>query len=823
MSQVRTMVLVGTACWFACRAAASAQTTAFYYGPEVPQELLALYDQIVVQPAHVPDLLQFEHVRAAPVAYLSVGEVAQTEAAALDPGWVVARNPAWRSAVMDVCNHAYRAFVLSQLDRLWHAGYRRFFLDTLDSYQLVNASAEQRERARRALVELITSMARAHPDAHWLLNRGFELLPQVASVVHGVAAESLFDRWDAASARYVEVPETDRAWLLARLNEAREQYQLPITVIDYRPAAQRSQARHTAGLIAALGFQPWVSNATLTNIGVGAWEVLPRRVLIIHDAAEVASVARWLTPVVEHLGYVPEYRSLADALPTDSLADRYQGIVTVLANAPGSNRLGDWLMRQSGDGLHVVMFGALGFAAEGGVAREFGIAPAPPHSPPLEPSAVLQRDTLVGFEAEPGAHDLEGIPIEVHGPDVHQHLQIRDRAGRNATAIATAPWGGVAVSHAFATRGLSGQRAWVLDPFEFLTRALALPELPLPDLSTESGRRLALFVIDARGLGEHAQLRGAPSIASVLEARVFAQYGWPHAIDLDSGVAELSIRDRTAAARLLAAPGAYRWTDAALAPIALEPIAGRRSLSALLPLLAATPSYADPAGLYLDRQLIDSFAATEDPRRLQPIVVHYHAYAAGTPGGIEALQNVYARLSVAGVFPVRADDYAARVRAFREQVLARALDGSFVIAAGSALRTLRVPSGLGLPDLRASHGVACVRSGPQGNYVTFQSHGPRQLKLGQTALPRPHLTQANGRIEAFAVDDRTSDALRIRLHIRGTAALEFELAGLPQGSRCEWLQAERRSALTLVHDRISIKLRANDTGSAQVLCRRRLP
>ena len=100
-------------------------------------------------------------------------------------------------------------------------------------------------------------------------------------MVHGVVAESLFDRWDAASGQYMRVPEADRNWLLARLQEAHKRYNLPITVIDYRPPNERQAARLTASRIAGLGFIPWVSDATLSTIGIGSIEVVPRRILIL--------------------------------------------------------------------------------------------------------------------------------------------------------------------------------------------------------------------------------------------------------------------------------------------------------------------------------------------------------------------------------------------------------------------------------------------------------------------------------------------------------------------------------------------------------------
>ena len=49
-----------------------------------------------------------------------------------------------------------------------------------------------------------------------------------------------------------QVPEQDRAWLRAKLDEVKQRYRLPVFVIDYRPPVQRSAvsrvvARSTTG------------------------------------------------------------------------------------------------------------------------------------------------------------------------------------------------------------------------------------------------------------------------------------------------------------------------------------------------------------------------------------------------------------------------------------------------------------------------------------------------------------------------------------------------------------------------------------------------
>ena len=124
---------------------------------------------------------------------------------------------------------------------------------------------------------------RAYPDAKLIFNRGFEILPQVHTAAYAVAAESLFQGWNAGRKAYRAVPQADRDWILAQLRKCQTEYKLPVIAIDYVPPNDRALARETAKKIRALGIIPWVTNPALDMIGVGQVELIPRQVLAIHD------------------------------------------------------------------------------------------------------------------------------------------------------------------------------------------------------------------------------------------------------------------------------------------------------------------------------------------------------------------------------------------------------------------------------------------------------------------------------------------------------------------------------------------------------------
>lgn len=247
-------------------------STAFFYGSAMPAASLSKFDRIVVEAANVQDLSALRARGAKVFAYVSVGEAEgwRDSTRALPPSLFLGANPDWQSRVADLTQTGWKKFLLEdRMASLWAQGYRAFFLDTLDSYQRYATTPDARAVQTSALVDIIRSMHQRFPGVELLFNRGFELLPEVAPLSVGIVAESLFQSWNPASQEYVEVSPPDREWLLARLNEARDRYGLPVTVIDYVAPTQGALAQETARRIATLGFVPWVANPGLDVVFTG--------------------------------------------------------------------------------------------------------------------------------------------------------------------------------------------------------------------------------------------------------------------------------------------------------------------------------------------------------------------------------------------------------------------------------------------------------------------------------------------------------------------------------------------------------------------------
>lgn len=524
---------------------------AFYYADDIPYESLGAFDYVVLEPDHL-DLLQARH-RMNPqtriVAYLSVGEVHPSRPyfGRMRADWKLGENPAWQSVVVNLADPQWRQFFVSQvMAPLWQRGLRAFFLDTLDSFHLVATTPVQKQAQIDGLARLIEDIRTAFPQAQLVFNRGFEVLPQVHRHVFAVAAESLFRGYDAAAAQYREVPPPDRQWLWGQLQKVRSDYGLPVIAIDYVPATERELARETAARIKALGAIAWVATPGLDSVGVGQVEVLPRQVLVLHDQpgnwrdVSTHEAHRIGAMPLNHLGLEPEYvyagSERVRQLTRRALAGRYAGVVSWFhPNVHPQDKGLPGLLRAARDqGVPQVWIGSLPGAR---LLQDMGLQ-GRALSPPVPVRGADKRSPHVGFEVQPRAPaTLEHSVQAPVGEGSRVWLRWQGLDGVVDDAIAITPWGGYASGRAWKVDLLqSAGVRWSIDPIEFFRQALRLnPALPVPDATTENGRRLLITHVDGDGFASLADIPGTPLASQVMLDDFLRRYPVPSTVSIIEG------------------------------------------------------------------------------------------------------------------------------------------------------------------------------------------------------------------------------------------------------------------------------------------------
>ena len=481
------IISVGLVLWCLSMSAFAAPNVAFYYGANPPWDALKSFDVVVVEPDHAPDAARASTSGMQVYAYLSVGEIEfeRPYAKALPEGLVFGANKPWGSHVVDQAHAEWPAFFLDRIVApLWNAGYRGFFLDTLDSFQLAAKNDEERARQIQGLVTVIQAFRSRYPEAKLIFNRGFEVLPQLHMHAQAVAAESLFSGWDQKNRKYTEVSEADRTWLLQQLERVRSEYGLPVIAIEYAAPERRELARETARRVAALGFVPWVTNADLDLIGVGNIEVVPDRVLMLYDGSGrdaqfyAYRIHQQAKLPFERLGYKVEYTDVSKPLPAYPLVGRYAGIVSWFSDDQAIHKPGvrEWITRQREHGMRMAVLGSFPFPLTDSLAARFGLRAGAPRAP--QAVRIEIRDPVMGQDAQGETGFGLFTPLRADQA-LATLLRLRTDRGETRDAAALMPWGGYVLTphESEPVPGAAGDR-WLIEPVEFMQRALALPPLP---------------------------------------------------------------------------------------------------------------------------------------------------------------------------------------------------------------------------------------------------------------------------------------------------------------------------------------------------------
>ena len=411
-------------------------------------------------------------------------------------------------------------------------GFSGLFLDTLDSYQLLDDKHSKSDQ-QNGLVAIIKSLSGTF-NKHLILNRGFELLPRLTGLASDLVAEGLYSHYNPINNSYKLTTENDQAWLSAQLKTA-QKLGFKVQVIDY---AQPDNRLAMAQKIKQAGFIPWVTDGHLQTWGTSTISPVPRRILIPYNSNVkpliYTTVHLKLATMIEYLGYIPDYIDMAKRdlpLVDPSL---HAGIISwTTSDTFYTPTLNNWL------------------EANLGVVPELILGELPQSTKLLLSLGIESLNTLPEgpYKQDSFAPWLKGestTPPPIVKPYLLKlatdatplitiksanNISILQAAKTKYGAVVAAPW-------LIDTFPMEGSK-WVIDPRTLLTQAMGLPPILVPDTTTESGRRMLTLHIDGDGFTSIAHYAGKPYSAEVIRDEIIKHYKLP----LTSSVIQADIEE----------------------------------------------------------------------------------------------------------------------------------------------------------------------------------------------------------------------------------------------------------------------------------------
>ncbi|OQX74950.1 MAG: hypothetical protein B6D59_00730 [Campylobacteraceae bacterium 4484_4] len=509
----------------------------FYYGNEPTDTMISGYDWFVVDPAQIDSIWVFRYPQKL-FAYVSVGEIEKWRHPneTIPDSWRLGENSAWGGMIADLSSKDYRAFLMKKMHRLYKKGYRNFFLDTLDAPFGVLKKRERIAQQKEALRSLIRQIRAAFPKAKIITNRGVEVMQTLCKNIDGFAIESLYRGIDTKTMKYRSVPEADRNWIRAQLDRAKACGLVPI-VIDYVDPSDTKLREETAKKIEAEGYLPFVTDMHLKYPGTGVQSPMKREVLLLYDSRNLkdgdkvyASVHLMASMPLEYMGYIPVLKDIDKGLP-DAGVERYAGVIVWPDRNMDDLHFFEWVRHWMEKGQKFLFINGFGFEMTPQRAEFFGLEYKESHGTEGKGVKIVRHDKIVGYELPPAAGSLPWLPKVKEGKVL---IEAENDKKERFDAAAIMPWGGYAIAES-AQRDLANEPYWLIDPFAFFKGALHLKNFPVPDPTTENGRRLFFIHIDGDGFIEKARFSPRKYAADILYEKILKKYRLPHSVSVIEG------------------------------------------------------------------------------------------------------------------------------------------------------------------------------------------------------------------------------------------------------------------------------------------------
>jgi polysaccharide biosynthesis protein PelA len=243
-----------------------------YYGS---QEFASIesYDIVVLDAEVELTLVQKLNRKSVSLGYLSLGEVHNTRKWALGlerQGLLLAPNPKWRDArFIDTRDARWEKLILSDLiPTLLARGFAGVFLDTLDDAAYLEGIEPVRFKGmKESAIHLVSAIRAQFPNVPIMVNRGYDILPAIASQINMVLGESVHSTYDSLAEAYVRVSPSDIDWQVNKLKEsARINPDLSLFSLDYWAAHDRKGISSLYTEARTNGLIPYVGTFDLTQV-----------------------------------------------------------------------------------------------------------------------------------------------------------------------------------------------------------------------------------------------------------------------------------------------------------------------------------------------------------------------------------------------------------------------------------------------------------------------------------------------------------------------------------------------------------------------------
>ena len=520
--------------WSALFGGINDKSAMVYYGDKISYPMVGIHDYIIVQPALTNVYTHgFDVYKDKMYAYVSIGEIDKNikEYAKVKKNWIVAKNSAWGSDVLDLTNLEYQEFFFKEMiEPQLKRGFKNFFFDTLDSYQLVKQTSVQRAKSEKALAYMINSFHKRYPNSKLVINRGFEIIDRVHQSIEAVLFESYYRGLGGNELAYKKMSDNDRAWLDVHIKKIKSHH-LDVICVDYLAQKDMHLAKKIIKKIKAKGMIPYIADKDLTSYGKSSKNAIKREILTLINESKYDKIFlgahQYGALPLEYMGYIEHLRELnKEGLPSLNEMSQYAGVVVWLEGyTKNSDFIFSWVKELQTLGIKVVFADNFGVFTQKGLEK-LGIKLLKYQN--FDDNKIVKKDKMIGYEIEPSLSQINLFLSLDRGEEL---LSIEDKSNHKTILAAITPWGGYAVENAFMV-DIGEDNIWIINPFKFFAKALRLKPIPVPDVTTHNGNRLLFSHVDGDGMMNRVEWDATLFSGDIILDDILKKYKIPLSISI---------------------------------------------------------------------------------------------------------------------------------------------------------------------------------------------------------------------------------------------------------------------------------------------------
>ncbi|MBE0491337.1 MAG: endo alpha-1,4 polygalactosaminidase [Sulfurospirillum sp.] len=504
-----------------------------YYGKDISYPMVGSAEYIIVQPAFInTNSHGFSVYKEKIYAYVSIGETDKHIKGYqnIQKNWILAENKAWMSEVLDIKNKEYQEYLFKEMiEPRIKEGFKNFFFDTLDSYQLASSTKEEREANEKALASFINLFHQKYPDVKLIINRGFEIIADVHEAIEAVLFESYYMGIGGEKLAYKEVSDEDRVWLDIHINKIKS-YGIDVISLEYLDPKDMDKAPAIIEKVQLKGMIPYVAKRELDTYGMSSKNALKREVFTLINEGKLdkvfSSAHRHGALVLEYMGYIQKLHDVRSGLPEIDDMNHYAGVIIWLDDAyKDPEKLMQWVKSVTLSGIKVVFVNNFGVRIDDDSLKTMGISV---DKNTKEIKKILHKHTMMGFEIDP---PLLHSSVQIHSKNKEPLLIYENTDGTTSTPAAITEWGGYVLGDANMLN-INDNYLWVVNPFEFFESALGLKSILVPDPTTENGNRLLFSHIDGDGIMNRVEGNSEHFSGEIILEEILKKYKIPHSASL---------------------------------------------------------------------------------------------------------------------------------------------------------------------------------------------------------------------------------------------------------------------------------------------------